>query len=85
MTFPVYRKYSNNKSYFKVLSEKEFEEIVLLGNNYWVYTFEAKILPDFQLIRDMLELQDGRWQEISETEYRIFLETCRQEYKKRHV
>ena len=84
MLFPVFRKYSNNKSYFKVLNANEFEEITILGSNFWIYHFEAKILPDRYLIQDMIELEEGRWVSISENEYETFKNTCLKEYKKQN-
>lgn len=84
MNFPVYRKYINNKSYFKVLDFKEFEEIQVLGKNYWVHTFKAKILPDHHLIKDLVEMKGERWIEITETEYLEFLEMCEKEFNKRN-
>ena len=30
--FPVYRKYKNNKHFFKVISKNNFEEIQIIGN-----------------------------------------------------
>jgi len=76
VTFPLYRKYHNNKSYFKVLSDDAFEEIQLLGKRCLVYTFKAKILPDRYLIKDMIELEGGRWIEISPEEYNEVSKGC---------
>lgn len=69
IVFPVYRKYSNNKSYFKVLSEDSFEEIQILGKHYLLNVYRAKILPDRYLIKDMIDLFEGRWEEIQASEY----------------
>lgn len=82
MIFPVYRKYSNNKSFFKVFDANTFEEIQVLGSNYWVHHFEAKILPDRYFLQDLINMEGGRWLEISEETYNQFLEKCRLEYKK---
>ncbi len=80
--FPLYRKYSNNKSFFKVFDANTFEEIQVLGSNYWVYLFEAKILPDRNLIKDMIELEGGHWTEISAEAYLDFKTKCEKEFKK---
>jgi len=82
LIFPVYRKYSNNKSYFKVFDTNSFEEIQVLGSNYWVHHFEAKILPDRNFIKDLIDLEGGGWLEISEEAYNQFKEKCRLEFKK---
>lgn len=76
--FPVYRKYSNNKSFFKVLNENQFEEIQFIGKKCNVHQFTAKILPDRYLIKDMLEQKDNRWEEISEDEYESMFRNCKE-------
>jgi len=53
--FPQYRKYKNNKSFFKITSESSFEEIKFLpGGEVKYHCFEAKILPDRNFICDLL-------------------------------
>jgi hypothetical protein len=52
--FPQYRKYKNGKNFFKIISEKEFEEKTFLGGQSHIHRFEAKILPDRNLIYDLL-------------------------------
>lgn len=78
--FPVYRKYSNNKSYFKVFDNTSFEEIQVLGKNYWVHKFDAKILPDRYFIKDLIEMEGGRWEEISEAAYVAFKKMCAENF-----
>jgi hypothetical protein len=82
MDFPAYRKYSNNKSYFKVLGPEVFEEIYVIGKRYSIRKYEAKILPDRQLIHDMLHMHNHHWVEITEQEYDKFVLECSQDYKK---
>lgn len=81
MKFPAFRKYSNNKSYFKILSATEFDEVVVLGRNYWLHHFTAKILPDHHLINDMLAMKDNRWETVSEKEYTDFLNNCQENFQ----
>jgi hypothetical protein len=52
--FPTYRKYKNNKHFFKILNTSEFEEISFIGNKVMVTQHLAKILPDRNLITDLL-------------------------------
>ncbi len=54
MVFPAYRKYKNNKHFFKIISIDEFEEISFIGNKAIVTNHIAKILPDRNLIADLL-------------------------------
>lgn len=54
ITFPVYRKYKNNKNFFKIISENEFDEISFVGTKVIVTNHLTKILPDRNLIADLL-------------------------------
>lgn len=53
-TFPQYRKYKNNKHFFKIISHEVFEEISFIGNKPIIHTITAKILPDRNFIADLL-------------------------------
>ena len=46
MDFPQYRKYKNIETYFKIISEKEFEEISSLGNKYVKHSIVAEQYPE---------------------------------------
>ena len=52
--FPTYRKYKNNKHFFKIINQSEFEEISFIGKKVIVTKHLAKILPDRNLISDLL-------------------------------
>lgn len=52
--FPTYRKYKNNKHFFKIISESEFDEISFIGSKAIVTKHIAKILPDRNFISDLL-------------------------------
>ncbi len=54
-TFPQYRKYSNNQSYFKIVNASEFEEITFIGKKPIVTKHIATILPDRNFISDLLQ------------------------------
>lgn len=69
LNFPQYRKYKNNKNYFKIISENAFEEIRAIGDKYFIYQFTVKILPDRNFIADMLNNNGDFWETISEEEY----------------
>ena len=69
MTYPQYRKYKNNQSYFKIISKNEFEEIKWENNTWKVYCFEAKILPDRNFIHDMTFDYENHWEIITENEF----------------
>ena len=73
MEFPVYRKYKNNKNFFKIINKNEFEEISFIGSKVIVTKHIAKILPDRNLIADLL-YDIGNTSEISnQQEFESFL------------
>jgi hypothetical protein len=65
--FPVYRRYGNAKNFFKIISEKQFEEIQLVGTKKVVKKTVAERLPEIVFIRDLVEGRVGV--EITEDEY----------------
>jgi hypothetical protein len=67
--FPVYRKYTNNKTYFKILSENEFEELQFIGDKPHVFRIVAQQYPEKLRIMDMLACKDNVWESISEETY----------------
>ena len=67
--YPQYRKYKNNKAYFKIISDKEWEEIQVLGSKYMLHLFTVNILPDRNFIYDMTFDYRDHWEKIEETEY----------------
>ena len=69
ITYPQYRKYPNNKSYFKIISPEKFEEIQVLGNTKTLHTFEAKILPDRNYISDLTFNYKEHWVVCEKSEY----------------
>jgi len=69
MDFPQYRKYKNIETYFKIISEKEFEELSSLGNKYVKNSIVAEQYPEILRIQDMLNCEGGTWEVIKEKEY----------------
>ena len=69
ITYPQYRKYNNGKSYFKVISENEFEEIQVLGNKKALHHFIAKILPDRNYISDLTFDYHKHWEVCDAEEF----------------
>jgi hypothetical protein len=68
MSFPQYRKYPNNRNFFKIINAGEFEEISFIGTKKIVVAHKAKILPDRNLILDLLH-DPAFAQTITEEEY----------------
>lgn len=69
INFPLYRKYKNNKSYFKIINSQLFEEIQIIGSKKAVRQTEAKLFPEKLFINDLIFNYHNMAYEISETEY----------------
>ena len=70
MVFPIYRKYKNNKSYFRIISENEVEELKLVGKGYILFKITSTQLPERNLIQDMIYDYEANWESITEEEFR---------------
>jgi hypothetical protein len=53
--YPQFRKYSNNSSYFKIISLEYMEEKKALGSNFLFFEVEAKSYYEKYQIKDLLE------------------------------
>ena len=69
IAYPQYRKYINNKAYFKIFSDKEWEEIQVVGEKNILHHFVVKILPDRNFIYDMTFDYERNWLKIEADEY----------------
>ncbi len=72
VTYPQYRKYPNNRAYFKILSETEWEEIQVIGSKCLLHKFSVKIMPDRNYIYDMTFDYENNWEQIEEQEYMVW-------------
>jgi len=69
INFPVYRKYKNSKSYFKIIHPKLFEQIQVIGSKKNVFEIKAKQFPEFMFIQDLVFNYSEIAEEIGEEEY----------------
>lgn len=67
--FPLYRCYSNRLSFFLIKSETELKEWQVIGGSYTVRTLEARILPERNLIMDLIEMQTEGIESLEEHEF----------------
>lgn len=67
--FPVYRKYKNNASYFKIISRNQFEEIQIIGSKAKLNLITANQFPEMNHIYDLVYNREGLGLEITENEY----------------
>jgi len=77
ITFPVYRKYPHGNTFFKIISESEFEEVQLIGKYYSIITITAKILPERNYIYDLLHDYQNNYVAVTEQEFDEFLNHCK--------
>ena len=77
--FPVYRKYPGDRTYFKIHNFDAFEEVKRMGKYYEVHVYQASILPDRNLIEDMIHLNGPYWEEATPSEFENFKAYCEQE------
>jgi hypothetical protein len=71
INFPVYRKYKNNKSYFKIINPRLFEEIQVIGSRNKVKQIEVKIYPEMSFLRDLILNYGKMADEITKEEYEL--------------
>jgi hypothetical protein len=80
--YPLYRKYGDNKTFFKITSGSSFEELKILGIYYSIHHFEAKILPDRNFLSDLISCGTEGIIEISESIYQDAMINCIENLKK---
>ena len=67
--YPIYRKLSNNRSFYKVVDSKNFEEIQIIGTKRIHQLIEAKQYPEFLFVLDLTEINHEGIIESSESEW----------------
>lgn len=72
--FPQYRKYSNHQKYFKIISTSELDEISFIGKRAIFNKLIATILPDRNVIDDLLNDIPNSCVIAKEEEYLMELE-----------
>jgi hypothetical protein len=80
--YPVYRKYKDSKTWFKITSTSTFEEVKILGIYFSIHHFEAVILPDRNFILDLLSCGTEGIVEADEQSYLKTLENCLENLKR---
>lgn len=67
--FPQYRKLSNEKVFYKIISEREFIEIQLMGTKAFKFDFIASKYPEILRIQDMLTSVESTFLTSTEDEF----------------
>ncbi|MFT4678277.1 MAG: hypothetical protein ACI9RU_000472 [Litorivivens sp.] len=66
--FPIFRKYVNGKTFFKIVSIDELHEIQVMGSRRLEHHTKATQYPEKVLIMDLIKMGDGVM-ESSEVEF----------------
>jgi hypothetical protein len=81
--YPVYLKYDHERTYFKINSKENFDELNIIGSYYIYRNQQAQIFPEFAMIIDMLENLENKWTAISAIEFDEKLRYCQENLKER--
>lgn len=57
--FPQYRKLINELRFYRILNDREFDEIQIMGNQTKLYTIKAVQYPEILRIQDMLNCEEA--------------------------
>jgi hypothetical protein len=76
MEFPLFRKYSHDRTFFKINSPNDFEELTIIGTWYIYRHFEVKIFSDRVFIQDMIVNDKNHWIESSDEEFQLKKTFC---------
>jgi len=72
--FPQYRKLSNNKVFYRIVDERHFDEIQIIGSRAQLFHFEAKQYPEILRIQDKINYSLEGFEPSSESEFNMLLE-----------
>jgi hypothetical protein len=67
--FPQFRKTSDSKNYYKILSENEFIQIQRIGSKLKKYQFKVDKYPEKLMIKDMLSTTSDFYLNIEKLEF----------------
>ena len=81
--FPLFRRYLHGNTYYRINSQDNFDELMVIGKFFVLKNFQAKILPEYQLIVDLIENVDNRWETITEKDFDIKLDFCKKNLKEK--
>lgn len=71
--FPQYRKLSNDKVFYRILDERHFDEIQIIGSRAQLFHFKAEQYPEILRIQDKLNYSVSGFEPSSELEFNSIL------------
>ena len=81
MTYPIFRKYNDGLTYFKITSDTEFQELKRQGKYYSLSNFKCKIHPDRVFMNDLIACSDGFILMSSDIEFKQALTNWSQDFE----
>ncbi|MDX1653220.1 MAG: hypothetical protein R3277_12045 [Brumimicrobium sp.] len=69
MDFPQYRKRFDSKSFYKILNERQFEEVQIVGQKIFIHRINADKYFEIIQVRDMLECSGDMYLSSTEEEF----------------
>ena len=72
MEYPLYRKLSSGRSYYKIISEIEFIEIQFIGSRYLIHNFKISQYPDKLFLKELISL-NSPYEKIPKEEVEKYL------------
>ena len=83
--FPLFRRYLHGNTYYRINSQENFDELMVIGR-YFVYkNFQARILPEYQLIIDLIDNAENRWEIIESKDFDMKLTFCKENLKEKKL
>ncbi|MBL4862591.1 MAG: hypothetical protein JKY09_06195 [Crocinitomicaceae bacterium] len=67
--FPQYRKLSNDKVFYRIISDRKFDEIQVIGKTAQLHKIEAKQYPEMLRIKDLLALSMSGFEASTKEEF----------------
>ncbi len=67
--FPLFRRYSDLNTWFKIISVDEFIEVKRIGKYFTITSFKAKIHPERMFILDLINCEVDTIVKTTETEF----------------
>lgn len=83
--FPLYRRYLHGNTYYRINSQENFDELLVVGKFFVFKNFQARILPEYQLIIDLIDNMENRWEIIEEQDFNKKLDFCKTNLKEKNL
>jgi hypothetical protein len=67
--FPIYRKSKDFKNYYKILNDREFIHIKIIGSKIRKYHYIVDKYPEIIMLKDMIDCKDDFYVNCQDTEF----------------